>query len=88
MIDPQEILERHFERPNPDSATAQALELLAAEYPEAHQLLTRIYRDGKTQRWLASRGEHGSRITIGRHVAEGSAFLHGALIGITGRPRR
>ena len=57
-----------------------ALSMLKKDNPESYKIIKRVYADGKSIRWMESRGE-GSRLTNGRLAAEGREFVKGVLYG-------
>lgn len=57
-----------------------ALCILKAEHPDQYKVVERVYRDGKTIRWMWDNGE-GARPTLSKSLSNGMQFLRGVLVG-------
>lgn len=56
----------------------RALSALKAEDDESYQLVLRVYRDGRSLRWLESRG-HGDRRRLSYRLSDARYFLRGRM---------
>lgn len=57
-----------------------ALAALREAEPEQYRVVSRVYGDRKTLRWMSMRGE-GDRNTLGRQLTAGLQFVRGVLYG-------
>lgn len=57
-----------------------ALACLKSELPDAYAVLKRVHGDGKSLRWMDSRGE-GNRRTLQQQYSAGLSFVCGVVYG-------